>query len=156
MLSANWSISVQHVINQSYQCTAPFHWSQFILESVKWVFCEWLVHVRWLCCLSTASEYKHPKSFSWDKYMEETGTQAAPARAFKPVTHTQTKQTKKTHTVPYSYLGSHSHIAMPTWPLFFRITLYSLINVTIINDLVAVVKLAGYCQYPLDGWFTSL
>lgn len=31
------------------------------------------------------SEYKHPKGFSWEKYLEETGTQAAPARAFKPV-----------------------------------------------------------------------
>lgn len=30
-------------------------------------------------------EYKHPKSFSWEKYLEETGTQAAPARAFKQV-----------------------------------------------------------------------
>uniref|UniRef100_A0A8C7CWL4 L3MBTL histone methyl-lysine binding protein 1b n=1 Tax=Oncorhynchus kisutch TaxID=8019 RepID=A0A8C7CWL4_ONCKI len=33
--------------------------------------------------LTTPAEYKHPRSFSWDKYMEETGTQAAPARAFK-------------------------------------------------------------------------
>lgn len=32
-----------------------------------------------------SSEYKQPKSFSWEKYLEETGTQAAPARAFKPV-----------------------------------------------------------------------
>nr|XP_020462861.1 lethal(3)malignant brain tumor-like protein 3 isoform X2 [Monopterus albus] len=32
----------------------------------------------------TPVEYKHPKSFSWEKYLEETGTQAAPARAFKP------------------------------------------------------------------------
>ncbi|XP_024917472.1 lethal(3)malignant brain tumor-like protein 4 isoform X2 [Cynoglossus semilaevis] len=32
----------------------------------------------------THVEYKQPKSFSWEKYMEETGTQAAPARAFKP------------------------------------------------------------------------
>lgn len=31
------------------------------------------------------SEYKQPRSFSWEKYLEETGTQAAPARAFKPV-----------------------------------------------------------------------
>lgn len=31
------------------------------------------------------SEYKHPKAFLWEKYLEETGTQAAPARAFKPV-----------------------------------------------------------------------
>lgn len=30
-------------------------------------------------------EYKQPKTFSWEKYLEETGTQAAPARAFKPV-----------------------------------------------------------------------
>ncbi|XP_061811248.1 lethal(3)malignant brain tumor-like protein 4 isoform X1 [Nerophis lumbriciformis] len=29
-------------------------------------------------------EYKQPKTFSWEKYLEETGTQAAPARAFKP------------------------------------------------------------------------
>uniref|UniRef100_A0A7N8YKI1 L3MBTL histone methyl-lysine binding protein 1b n=1 Tax=Mastacembelus armatus TaxID=205130 RepID=A0A7N8YKI1_9TELE len=34
--------------------------------------------------LTTPAEYKHPKSFSWEKYLEETGTQAAPARAFKP------------------------------------------------------------------------
>ncbi|XP_010883045.1 lethal(3)malignant brain tumor-like protein 4 isoform X2 [Esox lucius] len=33
--------------------------------------------------LTTPAEYKHPKRFSWEKYMEETGTQAAPARAFK-------------------------------------------------------------------------
>ncbi|XP_030639284.1 lethal(3)malignant brain tumor-like protein 4 [Chanos chanos] len=33
--------------------------------------------------LTTPAEYKHPKSFSWEKYLEETGTQAAPARAFK-------------------------------------------------------------------------
>ncbi|XP_028983721.1 lethal(3)malignant brain tumor-like protein 4 isoform X2 [Betta splendens] len=32
----------------------------------------------------THVEYKHAKSFSWEKYLEETGTQAAPARAFKP------------------------------------------------------------------------
>ncbi|XP_053743438.1 lethal(3)malignant brain tumor-like protein 4 isoform X1 [Synchiropus splendidus] len=32
----------------------------------------------------THVEYKHPKSFSWEKYLEETGSQAAPARAFKP------------------------------------------------------------------------
>lgn len=31
------------------------------------------------------SEYKQPKGFLWEKYLEETGTQAAPARAFKPV-----------------------------------------------------------------------
>uniref|UniRef100_A0AAQ5XGC4 SAM domain-containing protein n=1 Tax=Amphiprion ocellaris TaxID=80972 RepID=A0AAQ5XGC4_AMPOC len=34
--------------------------------------------------LTTPAEYKEPKSFSWEKYLEETGTQAAPARAFKP------------------------------------------------------------------------
>ncbi|XP_041096480.1 lethal(3)malignant brain tumor-like protein 4 isoform X3 [Polyodon spathula] len=33
--------------------------------------------------LTAPAEYKHPKSFSWEKYLEETGTQAAPARAFK-------------------------------------------------------------------------
>ncbi|KAK1806647.1 hypothetical protein P4O66_005155, partial [Electrophorus voltai] len=33
--------------------------------------------------LTTPAEYKHPKSFSWEKYLEETGSQAAPARAFK-------------------------------------------------------------------------
>ncbi|XP_062841333.1 lethal(3)malignant brain tumor-like protein 3 [Trichomycterus rosablanca] len=33
--------------------------------------------------LTTPAEYKHPKKFSWEKYLEETGTQAAPARAFK-------------------------------------------------------------------------
>ncbi|KAI7806850.1 lethal(3)malignant brain tumor-like protein 4 isoform X1 [Triplophysa rosa] len=33
--------------------------------------------------LTTPAEYKQPKSFSWEKYLEETGTQAAPARAFK-------------------------------------------------------------------------
>ncbi|XP_051921780.1 lethal(3)malignant brain tumor-like protein 4 isoform X1 [Hippocampus zosterae] len=32
----------------------------------------------------THVEYKQPKSFSWEKYLEETSTQAAPARAFKP------------------------------------------------------------------------
>uniref|UniRef100_A0A665WBC1 Lethal(3)malignant brain tumor-like protein 4 n=1 Tax=Echeneis naucrates TaxID=173247 RepID=A0A665WBC1_ECHNA len=34
--------------------------------------------------LTTPAEYKQPRSFSWEKYLEETGTQAAPARAFKP------------------------------------------------------------------------
>ncbi|KAF7669719.1 hypothetical protein LDENG_00147160 [Lucifuga dentata] len=34
--------------------------------------------------LTAPAEYKHPKGFSWEKYLEETGTQAAPARAFKP------------------------------------------------------------------------
>nr|XP_015805968.2 lethal(3)malignant brain tumor-like protein 4 isoform X1 [Nothobranchius furzeri] len=34
--------------------------------------------------LTTPPEQKDPKSFSWEKYLEETGTQAAPARAFKP------------------------------------------------------------------------
>uniref|UniRef100_A0A8C9X3L3 L3MBTL histone methyl-lysine binding protein 1b n=1 Tax=Sander lucioperca TaxID=283035 RepID=A0A8C9X3L3_SANLU len=34
--------------------------------------------------LTTPAEYKQPKTFSWEKYLEETGTQAAPARAFKP------------------------------------------------------------------------
>lgn len=33
-------------------------------------------------------ECKEPKSFSWEKYLEETGTQAAPARAFKVVWYT--------------------------------------------------------------------
>ncbi|KAJ8373216.1 hypothetical protein AAFF_G00267080 [Aldrovandia affinis] len=33
--------------------------------------------------LTTPAEYKHPKSFSWERYLEETGAQAAPARAFK-------------------------------------------------------------------------
>ncbi|KAJ8290621.1 hypothetical protein GJAV_G00015380 [Gymnothorax javanicus] len=33
--------------------------------------------------LTTPAEYKHPKHFSWEKYLEETGSQAAPARAFK-------------------------------------------------------------------------
>ncbi|XP_062395375.1 lethal(3)malignant brain tumor-like protein 3 isoform X2 [Sardina pilchardus] len=33
--------------------------------------------------LTTPAEYKHPRSFSWERYLEETGTQAAPARAFK-------------------------------------------------------------------------
>ncbi|XP_038146974.1 lethal(3)malignant brain tumor-like protein 4 isoform X1 [Cyprinodon tularosa] len=34
--------------------------------------------------LTTPPEYKDSTNFSWEKYMEETGTQAAPARAFKP------------------------------------------------------------------------
>ncbi|XP_052002940.1 lethal(3)malignant brain tumor-like protein 3 [Xyrauchen texanus] len=33
--------------------------------------------------LTTPAEYKHPNVFSWEKYLEKTGTQAAPARAFK-------------------------------------------------------------------------
>ncbi|KAF4075925.1 hypothetical protein AMELA_G00224620 [Ameiurus melas] len=33
--------------------------------------------------LTTPAEYKQPKCFSWEKYLEETGAQAAPARAFK-------------------------------------------------------------------------
>ncbi|XP_063055254.1 lethal(3)malignant brain tumor-like protein 4 isoform X1 [Engraulis encrasicolus] len=33
--------------------------------------------------LTTPAEYKHPTSFSWERYLEETGSQAAPARAFK-------------------------------------------------------------------------
>ena len=48
-----------------------------------------LVSRQWLMDLMrlffTFLEYKQPKSFSWEKYLEETGTQAAPARAFKPV-----------------------------------------------------------------------
>lgn len=31
------------------------------------------------------TEYKEPNNFLWEKYLEETGAQAAPARAFKPV-----------------------------------------------------------------------
>uniref|UniRef100_A0A8C4IJ19 L3MBTL histone methyl-lysine binding protein 1b n=1 Tax=Dicentrarchus labrax TaxID=13489 RepID=A0A8C4IJ19_DICLA len=42
-------------------------------------FCE-----EAMLTLTTPAEYKQPKSFSWEKYLEETGTQAAPARAFKP------------------------------------------------------------------------
>ncbi|XP_017280534.1 lethal(3)malignant brain tumor-like protein 4 isoform X2 [Kryptolebias marmoratus] len=34
--------------------------------------------------LTTPPEYKEPKNFSWERYLEETGSQAAPARAFKP------------------------------------------------------------------------
>ncbi|XP_058232977.1 lethal(3)malignant brain tumor-like protein 1 isoform X2 [Hemibagrus wyckioides] len=34
-------------------------------------------------CGLPPQEYKQPNSFSWEKYLEETGTQAAPARAFK-------------------------------------------------------------------------
>uniref|UniRef100_A0A8C6VQI2 SAM domain-containing protein n=1 Tax=Naja naja TaxID=35670 RepID=A0A8C6VQI2_NAJNA len=33
--------------------------------------------------LTTPAEYKDFKSFSWEKYLEETGSQAVPARAFK-------------------------------------------------------------------------
>nr|XP_025043599.1 lethal(3)malignant brain tumor-like protein 3 isoform X2 [Pelodiscus sinensis] len=33
--------------------------------------------------LTTPPEYKDSKSFSWEKYLEETSSQAAPARAFK-------------------------------------------------------------------------
>nr|XP_033811306.1 lethal(3)malignant brain tumor-like protein 3 isoform X2 [Geotrypetes seraphini] len=33
--------------------------------------------------LTTPPDYKDPKSFTWEKYLEETGSQAAPARAFK-------------------------------------------------------------------------
>ncbi|KAK9394675.1 lethal3malignant brain tumor-like 4 [Crotalus adamanteus] len=33
--------------------------------------------------LTTPAAYKDFKSFSWEKYLEETGSQAAPARAFK-------------------------------------------------------------------------
>ncbi|XP_054855908.1 lethal(3)malignant brain tumor-like protein 4 [Eublepharis macularius] len=33
--------------------------------------------------LTTPAEYKDFKSFSWERYLEETGSQAAPARAFK-------------------------------------------------------------------------
>uniref|UniRef100_A0A8D0B7G5 SAM domain-containing protein n=1 Tax=Salvator merianae TaxID=96440 RepID=A0A8D0B7G5_SALMN len=33
--------------------------------------------------LTTPAEYKDFKSFSWEKYLEETSSQAAPARAFK-------------------------------------------------------------------------
>ncbi|XP_041844306.1 lethal(3)malignant brain tumor-like protein 4 [Melanotaenia boesemani] len=34
--------------------------------------------------LTTPADYKEPKTFSWEKYLEEMGSQAAPARAFKP------------------------------------------------------------------------
>uniref|UniRef100_A0A8C5I3T5 SAM domain-containing protein n=1 Tax=Gouania willdenowi TaxID=441366 RepID=A0A8C5I3T5_GOUWI len=34
--------------------------------------------------LTPPADYKEPESFSWEKYLEETGSQAAPARAFKP------------------------------------------------------------------------
>ena len=138
-----------------------------MLESVKCVFSDWLVCVRWLtgvCCLSTASEYKHPKSFSWDKYMEETGTQAAPARAFKPVTHTdrQTK-TNKTHTHCYlgrhcytlcSYLGSYSHIAMPTFQnnfIFFN----KCNNHKGLVDFVVVSKTSGIFSIS-SGWLVYI
>uniref|UniRef100_A0A673JG95 Lethal(3)malignant brain tumor-like protein 4 n=1 Tax=Sinocyclocheilus rhinocerous TaxID=307959 RepID=A0A673JG95_9TELE len=33
--------------------------------------------------LTTPADYKPPKVFTWEKYLEETGAQAAPARAFK-------------------------------------------------------------------------
>ncbi|XP_059363868.1 lethal(3)malignant brain tumor-like protein 4 isoform X4 [Carassius carassius] len=33
--------------------------------------------------LTTPADYKPPKVFIWEKYLEETGAQAAPARAFK-------------------------------------------------------------------------
>ncbi|XP_069612865.1 lethal(3)malignant brain tumor-like protein 4 [Ranitomeya imitator] len=33
--------------------------------------------------LTTPPDYKDPKTFSWETYLEKTGTQAAPARAFK-------------------------------------------------------------------------
>ncbi|XP_069080277.1 lethal(3)malignant brain tumor-like protein 3 [Pleurodeles waltl] len=33
--------------------------------------------------LTVPPEYKDPKNFSWEKYLEETSAQAAPARAFK-------------------------------------------------------------------------
>lgn len=51
---------------------------------------HWWGGMVWLSLLeffffSPLSEYKHPKGFLWEKYLEETGTQAAPARAFKPV-----------------------------------------------------------------------
>ncbi|KAM4699513.1 lethal(3)malignant brain tumor-like protein 3 isoform 1-T4 [Discoglossus pictus] len=34
--------------------------------------------------LTPPPEYKDPKTFSWENYLEKTGAQAAPARAFKP------------------------------------------------------------------------
>ncbi|KAM4797300.1 lethal(3)malignant brain tumor-like protein 4 isoform 2-T2 [Rhinophrynus dorsalis] len=34
--------------------------------------------------LTPPPEYKDPKTFSWETYLEKTGAQAAPARAFKP------------------------------------------------------------------------
>ncbi|XP_053310669.1 lethal(3)malignant brain tumor-like protein 3 [Spea bombifrons] len=34
--------------------------------------------------LTPPPEYKEPNSFSWETYLEKTGAQAAPARAFKP------------------------------------------------------------------------
>ncbi|XP_062818388.1 lethal(3)malignant brain tumor-like protein 4 isoform X2 [Anolis carolinensis] len=34
--------------------------------------------------LITPAGYKDSRTFSWEKYLEETGSQAAPARAFKP------------------------------------------------------------------------
>ncbi|CAH2221839.1 lethal(3)malignant brain tumor 4 isoform X1 [Pelobates cultripes] len=34
--------------------------------------------------LTPPPEYKEPNSFSWESYLEKTGAQAAPARAFKP------------------------------------------------------------------------
>lgn len=49
---------------------------------------RWWGGMVWLSSLGfffSPSEYKHPKGFLWEKYLEETGTQAAPARAFKPV-----------------------------------------------------------------------
>lgn len=33
--------------------------------------------------MCVSSDYKDPKSFTWDAYLRETGTTAAPARAFK-------------------------------------------------------------------------
>uniref|UniRef100_A0A673JI44 Lethal(3)malignant brain tumor-like protein 4 n=1 Tax=Sinocyclocheilus rhinocerous TaxID=307959 RepID=A0A673JI44_9TELE len=35
--------------------------------------------------LTTPADYKPPKVFTWEKYLEETGAQAAPARAFKQI-----------------------------------------------------------------------
>ncbi|OCT92114.1 hypothetical protein XELAEV_18015171mg [Xenopus laevis] len=35
--------------------------------------------------LTPPPEYKDPKTFSWEAYLEKTGAQAAPARAFKPL-----------------------------------------------------------------------
>ncbi|KAG9331027.1 hypothetical protein JZ751_020422 [Albula glossodonta] len=42
-----------------------------------------VVDNRLLIHFDNWDKYKHPKSFSWEKYLEETGSQAAPARAFK-------------------------------------------------------------------------
>lgn len=59
-----------------------YYESAFCKLAIKFAFCTAVFNSAHI---SSVPDYPHAKHFSWEKYLEETSSLPAPARAFKVV-----------------------------------------------------------------------